>query len=173
MALYDPTPERTHAQEALHSFLTDTAWTMRAAKKLGITHLQVGNFAVLASYLRKLPENYRKFDMSNFYVDGTTRWKPANAVNISECGTTACAAGHGPVAGVAALPNESWGHYIQRAFCEFGGTVYSAAFSEYWAPVDNSARGAAARILFMLDNPGRIADLAHNSDVELYQDYLA
>ena len=44
----------------------------------------------------------------------------------SHCGTVACAAGHGPMAGIEAKPHESWTAYTDRVF----GTKINGHFRE-------------------------------------------
>ena len=77
----------------------------------------------------------------------------------SHCGTVACAAGHGPMAGIEAKPHESWTAYTDRVF----GTKINGHFSEkdmyswhwmfgaVWTKIDNTPKGAAARIRRYLD----------------------
>lgn len=68
-----------------------------------------------------------------------------------ECGTTACAVGHGPLFGIAPVPYENWKDYMYRAF---GVTMwddeYEWLFSADWADTDNTPVGAAARIFYHL-----------------------
>ena len=67
------------------------------------------------------------------------------------CGTVACAAGHGPRAGIKPTKDdECWGDYIGRVFTS---STYRLAwcFASYWRSIDNTPRGAACRIAYMLE----------------------
>jgi len=65
------------------------------------------------------------------------------------CGTAACAAGHGPHAGIEKDSLEYWREYIQRAFC-LRSNSWSWCFDAEWADIDNTPEGAAKRILYLL-----------------------
>lgn len=80
----------------------------------------------------------------------------------AECGTVGCAVGWGPHAGIAKLITENWNEYSCRCFLEyfdnkrgidFGGKnpIWTWMFSAKWALTDNSRRGAALRILYLLE----------------------
>ena len=64
----------------------------------------------------------------------------------SWCGTVACAAGHGPMAGIKGLPNESWAMYTARSFTGGDSDMFSYLFGADWVYADNTPKGAAARI---------------------------
>jgi len=73
----------------------------------------------------------------------------------SSCGTTACAVGHGPLAGIPVLPGETWHDYEYRVFGVskvIGWQAWSFLFSGQWAdsPLNNTAKGSAARIDYFL-----------------------
>ncbi len=123
---------------------------------------QRANLEKLASYLEGLPEDYAHFDMG-LYVDdngdddAVAHYARHNG-GVASCGTTACAVGHGPAAGV--LVDEifitrwsiSWGQYARMAFgCGPGSQFFEWLFSEDWSDVDNTHHGAAARIRAFLD----------------------
>lgn len=112
-----------------------------------VSEQQRANLAQLAAYLRTLPADYPDFEMDD-YVRGE---HSQSLARIPECGTAACAAGHGPSAGIAPLKGEDWVDYSTRAFanpiCE-----WSWCFDASWAKVDNTAHGAAARIEYMLEH---------------------
>jgi hypothetical protein len=112
-----------------------------------ITEEQRANLTKLAAYLRTLPVDYPDFAMED-YVRGGYSSGPAH---VPECGTAACAAGHGPSAGIAPFKGENWADYSSRAFA---GPIeaWSWCFDSAWARVDNTAHGAAARIEWMLEH---------------------
>lgn len=122
---------------------------------LGIRADQADNLRTLASYLLTLPAEYPDFEMTE-YVRGVDS---EALVEMPECGTAACAAGHGPKAGVAPLPDETWETYSERAFAkDYRPWVW--CFSGMWVQVDNTAHGAARRILWMLEHgvPNKLYD---------------
>lgn len=111
-----------------------------------LTDEQRANLAKLAAYLRTLPAEYPDFAMDDFTATGE------RLANRAECGTAACAAGHGLHAGIAALPGETWMDYSERAFApdDHSPSAWDWCFSGSWSDVDNTAHGAAARIEYML-----------------------
>jgi hypothetical protein len=78
------------------------------------------------------------------------------------CGTVACAVGHGPRAGIEALPGELWANYSRRVFGIRSGGLTRAGTIDHpdsWkflfigsiARFDNTPAGAAARIRCYLE----------------------
>jgi hypothetical protein len=116
---------------------------------------QRANLAKLAAYLWTLPADYPDFGMDMFTKD-QRRGMGFHAPYAAECGTAACAAGHGPKAGVEPLPGETWRTYSQRAFvpCEdaFNCPAWEWVFAAGWCRTDNTAHGASARIGWMLNH---------------------
>jgi len=117
------------------------------ATEPNITAEQRANLAKLAAYLRTLPVEYPDFAMSAFVQDGAGGGHDKAYVPV--CGTAACAAGHGPVAGIAPLDGETWLVYSRRAFAT--GDEWQWCFDEDWSQIDNTAHGAAARIEYLLN----------------------
>lgn len=111
-----------------------------------ITDQQENNLRKLADYLLTLPDDYPDFEMSDFTSDGS---KPNNVT----CGTAACAVGHGPNAGISAMPDEnSWNNYSERCFIgPWTRPEYSWCFKSGWSGVDNTVHGAAKRIFWLLE----------------------
>ena len=72
----------------------------------------------------------------------------------NRCGTVACAAGHGPYAGIKAESGEDWSDYVDRVFTGSNYTVWTWLFSSSWAEIDDTPKGAAARIDAFLDRGG-------------------
>lgn len=114
-----------------------------------ITDEQRANLAKLAAYLRTLPPEYPDFEMNTF-VQGDFGHGSHDA-RVPVCGTAACAAGHGPTAGIVPLKGETWSEYSVRAFCS-DDKDWNWCFDAYWSKVDNTAHGAAARIEWLLAN---------------------
>jgi hypothetical protein len=72
----------------------------------------------------------------------------------SDCGSVGCAVGHGPFVGpdMKKFPTETWNGYCSRVFgVDTSTTLWNWLFGAYWAEVDNTPRGAAARIKYWLD----------------------
>ncbi len=182
MALYDPSRVApTMGEAVLRLALTPEGAAQIAGGLADVTAEQVHNLALLAQHLRGLPEEYDRFNMGSWFRSDAGRLyddgaDPSAAAKRgrqgTECGTVACAVGHGPAAGVDVLPGDgSWNTYAYRAF---GGPVFNAAFQVEWQYKDNTPRGAAARILYVLagrNKPG--AKLAPHHDPELYAEFLA
>lgn len=142
------------------------------------------NLTKLANFLMTLPDDQPDFDMKNFYSgDGVTAYVKEPHI---PCGSTACAVGWGPAAGIPLDPKYltddrvepvDWWAYYQEVF----GLSQRHTYDEWewcfsgewgWGGVDNTPRGAAARILYMLDDNPVDSQWVGNSDyVEVYQHY--
>jgi hypothetical protein len=113
------------------------------------------NLLKLARYLWDLPEDYTHFDMETFFdgPDPIGHCPPQNAQRPGGCGTVACALGHGPAAGVKPSDNVAgWYSYSLEAFGLPGhSTEWLWCFSDTWRQKDNTPRGAAKRIFYMLE----------------------
>jgi hypothetical protein len=150
------------------------------------------NLLKLADYLDSLPPDYQHFDML-FYTEhfGECEFDPDEAAAkglqyLENCGTVACAVGHGPAAGVALNSNEkrrlahwgtpgaiAWGEYSRRAFYS-RPSEFAFLFASDWAEFDNHHYGAAARIRYLLDRgdaPLSFRGYATSRIVELYAPY--
>lgn len=123
--------------------------TIARHPSLKITDEQETNLRKLAAYLLTLPADYPKFAMSLFTQDG--RGGQGHPAHLPDCGTAACAAGHGPSAGIRPKKGETWAQYSGRAFCETWSIEWDWCFAPFWARADNTAHGAARRILHMLE----------------------
>lgn len=91
---------------------------------------------------------------------------------LGNCGTTACAIGHGPAAGVALRKKEIQSARVKGVtvvtgidfhayMARFGvpdawGSAWSWLFCADWQSTDNSHYGAAARIRFLLKHGGAL-----------------
>lgn len=97
----------------------------------------------------------------NFYSTDVAISKP-DIYTDPKCGTVACAAGHGPLYGMKKRKDEEWSDYVYRVFLPLADASYDAyffrsavfdwLFSAHWSDTDNTPKGAAARILYLLDN---------------------
>jgi hypothetical protein len=110
------------------------------------------NLEKLAAYLESLPADYEHFSMESYLrnADDYFYWT-SMADTLQDCGTVACAIGHGPAAGITPLPGENWDLYTDRVF-ELEAYQWSWCFSSSWHQVDNTPQGAAKRIRYMLDH---------------------
>lgn len=130
------------------------------------------NLKLLADYLWNLPEGYEHFDMYFFHTGADT---PSDA-HIS-CGTAACALGHSPyVQGLPGpLEGERWFQYSGRIFDLNSGFLkgWDWCFSSDWAEIDNTPKGAAKRIYYLLSlrNEDDLTRFSYSKeDVAMYQD---
>lgn len=122
-----------------------------------LTRNRRANFEKLARYLLKTyPRNseYPSFRMESFYTTIGSLW-----LTDSECNTAACALGHGPAAGIGRMSmkpshlfdNFRWHAYSDRHFINSAVEhAWRWCFSSDWEGVDDTPRGAAKRILYML-----------------------
>jgi len=128
------------------------------------------NLIKLATYLEGLPIDYQHFTMETYIgVAEGDDWAMPDMYTMGKyarqngglaqfpCHTVACALGHGPAAGILANPSADmigdhiiWSRYSEK-FVDHGEEHWSWIFGEEWAEIDNTHRGAAARIRFLLD----------------------
>lgn len=105
---------------------------------------QRANLKMLADYLSKLPRNYKKFNIHNYYRVDNKNLSYGSVLDY-RCGTSACAVGHGPAAGIKInfIPNShssvsSWNDYCEAAFgVECLSREYYWLFSEVFWPNSN------------------------------------
>lgn len=107
----------------------------------------------LAEYLLMLPDDYEEFSMGLYSLNhGYRGRKPV------KCGTTACALGHAPYAvgsprrRLGADTLEGWEGYSIRVFGDLSADAYRFFYAGSWESCDNTPHGAAARILWMMEN---------------------
>lgn len=109
------------------------------------------NLLTLAKGLLSLPEEYKHFDMTHYFDSESIYQKPCelDVKDYNGCGTSACAAGHGPSFGIKAEPLEGWTAYIERVFGvdEFDAT-WNFLFDPGW---NNDPKQAATRIIMFLE----------------------
>lgn len=118
------------------------------------------NLQQLADHLDTVKK--RHFDMR--YFETHVWW----------CGTVACAAGHGPLAGIPFIPQDDgqWGRYTERAFTGPSYDGWSWMFSSGWKKADDTPQGAAARIRYFLQhgNPENVYRQMEGWDPMCYRD---
>jgi hypothetical protein len=110
----------------------------------------------LADYLYSLPDDYEHFSMFMYLFDGDCHYfHDAPVVGnlssvITSCGTVACAVGHAPLAGVDCERFEQY-QDIANWLTNHNIFAYDWMFSGEWAAVDDTPKGAAARIYFAIE----------------------
>ena len=106
----------------------------------------------LADYLYNLPANYSHFEMSTFYYgDGPEGLSsPIVLASPRSCNTVACAVGHAPAAGIDCTRFANYQELVNWLTAN-NQEVFDWLFGGDWALVDNTHRGAAARIYFALE----------------------
>lgn len=136
------------------------------------------NLEKLATYLEGLPKRYKHFGMASF-TDNIADWEARKKYALENggvaqmgCGTVACAVGHGPAAGVLFTKDDifffsngdarlKWWEYSYRNFCG-EGEIWEWMFGGVWADIDNTHRGAAARIRYILSGRKVPEDFDYN-----------
>ena len=114
---------------------------------------QAANLNKLADYLDSLPDDYAHFRMASYVAhydaDDDLSYEfdlgEADTDRVFNCGTCACAVGHGPLAGIHPLPDEGWYEYEKRVF---GLTITKNDDWNYLFGTSNpdDAKAAASRI---------------------------
>ena len=117
------------------------------------------NIKILRDYLDGLPADYEDFDMKFYAAD---QERAANATPETGCGTSACAVGHGPAAGIPVLLSDGhkpgsqlFNDYCERVFisCDISGIekkelcLWNFAFSCGWG---SEIKEAVARLDLIL-----------------------
>jgi len=111
------------------------------------------NLQILADYLWALPDDYDKFNMWSYAENLVTKEYITAPYQLPQpvCGTVACAAGHGPAAGIKSRGTETWPKYVKRVFGVENFTDMQRFFSAEWKGLDNTPKGAAQRIYQYLE----------------------
>lgn len=141
------------------------------------------NLQKLATYLKALPEGYEHFHMGTYFQDRGDEYSgqcpsELETQSYTRCGTIACAAGHGPAAGViATIDGCSWDEYILEEFgvewrCNSGDANWSYLFAWNWELFDNTPQGAGERIEYFLANGVPEGFIQDGFEMEGLLDYL-
>lgn len=123
--------------------------------------MNIENLTKLAVYLEGLPSDYDHFGMASFVESNHGFEKLQNyALNnggVHTCGTAACAAGHGPAAGIL-VPKKyvtaysvNWVLYSREKF-DLDSAEWEWLFDGGWTDYDDTHQGAAARIRYLLEH---------------------
>lgn len=122
------------------------------------------NLLKLATYLLsgELKADFNMRDYNGYGICGEY---------LTDCGTVGCAIGHGPYAGIPKTTFESWDNYASRVFtADFRALLW--CFSSFWDAVDNTAEGAAKRILYLLRTGSAPDDYMEQCDGTASLSYL-
>jgi len=145
-------------------------------KKMELKHLEhftpyhIANIEHLAEFLLSGDIPPPRFDIVSFMdmdfdyrleisaklnTDYSPRFVTAFATDevYNHCGTTACAVGHGPLAGLPALDGEDWRSYSDRVFgCSSRKSIaaFIFMFGPNWTGLNNTAKGTARRMQYFL-----------------------
>lgn len=137
-----------------------------------LTRANIKNLDKLATYLESLPEDYEHFNMQDYVLqvpnwnENLIRYMLKNGGLFNNCGSPGCALGHGPSAGITARngvdivkdsegdPKVEWDAYASR-FVPYGPDgnrtrLWDFLFGGSWGQTDDTHRGAAGRIRFIL-----------------------
>ena len=136
-----------------------------------LTPYHISNLETLSAFLKSEEIPPPRFDIGSYasFIDlleekeikrdssfGWTQYFFEHQAEVyNHCGTTACAVGHGPLAGIPMLKGEEWGEYELRVF-GVGQYKHQEAwgfmFSSFWDrdKLNNTAKGTAARIDYFL-----------------------
>jgi hypothetical protein len=129
-----------------------------------VTDEQKANLKTLADFLdTHVPPP--SFDMEGFLSMKEYNYELSSFAHLATpevyaaCGTVACAVGHGPLAGIKPLENETWKSYAARVFgADLDNRptfpLFQWLFGMGWSDTDNTPEGAVARIRDFLDTGG-------------------
>lgn len=107
--------------------------------------MNIQNLSILADHLSAASQT--GFDMYEFMVDEDGH---ALQPKRHDCGTVACAIGHGPKAGLAVEEfDRSWYLYSERVF-GLSDRGWTWCFGSEWEAIDNTPAGAAKRIQYLI-----------------------
>jgi hypothetical protein len=146
------------------------------------------NLKLLAEWLLENHDNLvetKAFDMNHYRSEGS---HVCEFVSETNCGTVGCALGWAPVTGIKALaaleedyfnPRElSFRWYCDRVFeLKHSSMYWDWCFSDEWADTDNTPKGSAIRIMYLLNHEegvkywGRWVKYFSNGVVNDYMDW--
>lgn len=118
------------------------------------TAKQRANLAKLADFLATLPRDYGQFSMATYYENG---WDDVGLDVVTmgraiPCGSSACAIGHGPMAGIRkhSSDKDEWHKYSRRVF---GTSLHDTTEGSHMFGTHNSdcPKAAAKRIREVLN----------------------
>jgi hypothetical protein len=110
------------------------------------------NLVKLARFLYTEPIEPKRFGMSCFFKLDDDYDAGDETVKVQSCNTAGCAVGWGPMAGIPFDEDEAWIDYCSRQFICSSEESYQWewCFDANWIDGDNTPKGAAKRILWLL-----------------------
>ena len=130
------------------------------------------NLKLLADFLAESPIEPHSFDMSTYHEDYILPLRvleDTQLYGVNYCGSAGCAIGWAPaVPGIdEPLPHEYFNAYSLRVFDLDSAKTPEWLWMFYgtWNKIDNTARGAAARIYALLDNPSIVENVTRRRAV--------
>ena len=142
-------------------------------RDLGITPWQKANLIKLRDHLLTVDSavfGMRKYCATKNGIAFNISHRPAD---LTECGSVACAVGHGPYAGIETIPGESWFEYSARVFVTANRRVWAFIFAAEWSWFDNTPSGAARRIDYVLEHGIDSAWPVELDRDDYFDDYIA
>ena len=167
--------------------------------KIGLSSRRIKNLTTLAQFLERRIKpptfnmgSYIKIGQG-FDVEFPTTMKEAlaeiavrldikkvnEATLYNYCGTAACAVGHGPLAGIPIKKNEDFAEYSSRVFIDDidsddHALAWQFLFASSWVNIDNTPKGAAARIWLLLDKglpKVKYSRFEYSTNTQVYKSY--
>ena len=126
------------------------------------------NILKLAKFLETLPQE--KFHMLNYKLD-----KRGNILSVNEysCGTIGCALGWAPTAlGNTCTHYKSWEEYNELNLGITTSADWDWCFSGDWVYIDNTPKGAALRLVYLVNNGVPDNYLEQMNEDNLEHDYM-
>lgn len=125
--------------------------------KYDLSDYQVDNLLTLANFLESDEIPPPRFNIESFISNEEGDWLSIEEFTpelYTQCGTTACAVGHGPLAGIPISDKDSgWSAYAVRVFGAYGNR-FDFMFGGSWVNYDeqNTAKATAKRIKYFLEH---------------------
>ena len=125
--------------------------------------MNIENMKIAIAFLNNLPTS-EKFSLDTYMSDGSDAYEYKN---INECGTSACVIGWTPsMPGMPTPRLESWDDYSEKVYgIGFDSKAWCWCFAPRWECIDNTPKGAAARMQYLLDNPA-LNDFGYMYDID-------
>lgn len=136
--------------------------TEKASTALKVEPRQVRNLIRLAKYLWSLSEDYAHFDMATYFDPDDKGFSSLNDLpqhftkaKLNSCGAVACAIGHSLAIDTMELTKSNVSMWCSLAKDLYGQTDMGENFGRYlfsaeWIEHDNTSKGAAMRITYLL-----------------------
>lgn len=109
------------------------------------------NLVKLARFLYTEPIDEDEFSMSRYFARQCDSDKIIASAS-HKCGSAGCAVGWAPAAGIPFVEGDTWGKYQERELISANSDYDFSewCFGSFWVARDNTPRGAAKRIIWLL-----------------------